>query len=88
MIWRSVVVACLMLLCAAPSYAQFDSANISGVVQDTTGAILPGVDLTLTNVGTKFARQAVTNEAFALLHFIAARRYVGDRTHRACRADR
>ena len=52
-----------MLLCAAPAYAQFDSANISGVVQDTTGAILPGVDVTLTNVGTKIARQAVTNEA-------------------------
>ena len=63
MSWRSVFVACLMLLCAAPAYAQFDSANISGVVQDTTGAILPGVDVTLTNVGTKIARQAVTNEA-------------------------
>lgn len=60
---RSAVVLCLMLVCAAPAYAQFDSATISGVVQDTTGAILPGVDVTLTNVGTKNARQAVTNEA-------------------------
>ena len=60
---RSLVAACLMLLFAIPAYAQFDSATISGVVQDTTGAILPGVDVTLTNVGTKIARQAVTNEA-------------------------
>ena len=60
---RRLVAACLMLLCVAPAYAQFDSATISGVVQDTTGAILPGVDVTLTNVGTKIARQAVTNEA-------------------------
>ena len=52
-----------MILCAASAHAQFDSANVSGVVQDTTGAILPGADVTLTNVGTKIARQAVTNEA-------------------------
>ena len=60
---RIAVATCVMILCAASAHAQFDSANISGVVQDTTGAILPGVDVTLTNVGTKIARQAVTNEA-------------------------
>ena len=53
----------VLLVCATSAHAQFDSATISGVVQDTTGAILPGVDITLTNVGTKIARQAVTNEA-------------------------
>ena len=55
--------AAFVLLCTSPAFAQFDSAQISGVVQDTTGAILPGVDVTLENVGTKQQRQAVTNEA-------------------------
>lgn len=55
--------AAFVLLCTSPAFAQFDSAQISGVVQDTTGAVLPGVDVTLENVGTKQQRQAVTNEA-------------------------
>ena len=61
--WRIALVVGVFVMCATSAHAQFDSANISGVVQDTTGAILPGVDVTLTNVGTKIARQAVTNEA-------------------------
>jgi hypothetical protein len=62
--WRFVAATCVaFLLCAASADAQFDSAQISGVVQDTTGAVLPGVDVTLMNVGTRIERQAVTNEA-------------------------
>ena len=67
--WRSYELAlcrrrmCVMVLCAASAHAQFDSAQISGVVQDSTGAVLPGVDVTLVNVGTRIERQAVTNEA-------------------------
>ena len=60
--WRLVVAACVIVLCASSAHAQFDSAQISGVVQDTTGAVLPGVDVTLVNVGTRSERQAVTNE--------------------------
>ena len=64
MTWRFVAATCVVVLfCAASANAQFDSAQISGVVQDSTGAVLPGVDVTLTNVGTKIERQAVTNEA-------------------------
>ena len=51
------------MLCASSAHAQFDSAQISGVVQDSTGAVLPGVDVTLVNVGTRNERQTVTNEA-------------------------
>jgi hypothetical protein len=48
---------------ALPVHAQFDSAQVSGAVQDATGAVLPGVDVTLVNVGTSNERTAVTNEA-------------------------
>ncbi|HZM94948.1 MAG TPA: carboxypeptidase-like regulatory domain-containing protein [Vicinamibacterales bacterium] len=61
--WRSVVATWVIVLCATSAHAQFDSAQISGVVQDTTGAVLPGVDIVLVNVGTRIERQAVTNEA-------------------------
>jgi carboxypeptidase family protein len=63
MSWRTAVITFLIVLCAASARAQFDSAQISGVVKDTTNAVLPGVDVTLTNVGTKIERYAVTNEA-------------------------
>jgi Carboxypeptidase regulatory-like domain len=63
MSWRTAVATCLILACAATAHAQFDSAQISGVVKDSTNAVLPGVDVTLTNVGTKLERHAVTNEA-------------------------
>jgi hypothetical protein len=62
---RAVVATTLLLLFAVSAHAQFDTAQVSGVVQDTTGAVLPGVDVTLVNVGTKIERQTVTNDAGA-----------------------
>ena len=56
MTWRLGLATCLLIGCAATASAQFDSATISGVVKDTTNAVLPGVDVTLTNVGTKISR--------------------------------
>ncbi len=61
--WRSAVAMCVVLLVAASADAQFDSAQVSGVVRDTTGAVLPGVDVTLVDAGTSNERRAVTNEA-------------------------
>ncbi len=62
-LFATLRVAALVLLGTAPAFAQFDSAQISGTVQDSTRAVLPGVDVTLVNVGTKQQRQAVTNDA-------------------------
>jgi hypothetical protein len=63
MVWRAVVVLCMLIGWAVSAHAQFDSANVSGVVQDASGGVLPGVDVTLTNVGTNLERRGVTNEA-------------------------
>ena len=61
--WRTPVAVCLVILCAATASAQFDSAQVSGVVQDTSGGVLPGVDVVLVADGTGLERRAVTNEA-------------------------
>jgi hypothetical protein len=58
----SATASLFVLLSATPARAQFDSAQISGVVQDSSGAVLPGVDVILVNIGTKQQRQAVTND--------------------------
>src|SRR4051794_5603332 len=51
------------LLLPRPARAQFDTAQVSGVIEDTSGAVLPGVDVVLVNEGTRLERHAVTNEA-------------------------
>jgi len=52
-----------VLLVAAPASAQFDTAQVSGAIQDNSGGVLPGVDVVLVAVGTGLERRAVTNEA-------------------------
>jgi hypothetical protein len=53
---------CLAL--AAPAWAQSQAANgaIEGTITDSSGGVLPGVTVTLTNVETGTERTVVTNE--------------------------
>jgi hypothetical protein len=52
-----------LLFIATPASAQFDTAQVSGVIQDGTGGVLPGVDVVLVATGTGLERRAVTNES-------------------------
>jgi len=52
-----------LLLLAPPAWAQFDTAQVSGTILDTSGGALPGVDVVLVAEGTGLERRAVTNEA-------------------------
>jgi hypothetical protein len=60
-------IAVLVVVCAlAPgSVSAQTTAEISGRVTDATGAVLPGVDITLTRVDTGTTRSAVTNDTGA-----------------------
>ena len=40
----------LMVLFAGRAFSQVDQGTIAGIVQDTSGAVIPGADVTLTNV--------------------------------------
>lgn len=63
------LVAALALFRAAPAMAQVTTAEVSGVVTDASGGVLPGVTVTATNVGTGFTRTSVSTEKgrYALL---------------------
>src|SRR5215470_11479670 len=57
----------LALLCVAvfgllPAFAQTE-ASMSGVIHDPSGAVIPGVSVTVTNPATNFVRMAISNEA-------------------------
>src|SRR5690349_17361462 len=56
--------AVLLVLTTSTALAQA-TGQITGRVTDATGAVLPGVDVTLTRTDTGVARQAVTNETGA-----------------------
>jgi hypothetical protein len=58
----STVLAALVLGSAFELIAQVTTATIYGVVSDTSGAVLPGANVTVTNQGTNLARQIVSDE--------------------------
>jgi hypothetical protein len=51
-----------VLLTAAGSFAQFESAEVLGTVHDATGAVVPKAAVTLLNQDTGIAAKAVTDE--------------------------
>ncbi len=53
--------AAVLLLCAAATPAQNISSSLSGTVQDSLGAVFPGVEISLASVQTGFTRTARTN---------------------------
>jgi hypothetical protein len=56
------VVVLLLTLAALPAYAQFDRGQISGVVKDQQGGVVPGATVTATHLGRKLSTAVVTND--------------------------
>jgi hypothetical protein len=54
---------CVLALSAAPMFAQTNTGRVTGTVTDATGAVIPGVDITVRNPATGLIRNAVTNES-------------------------
>jgi hypothetical protein len=53
--------ALIILLTAGAASAQLSTAELSGRVTDTSGAVLPGVTVTMTQTDTQAARTAITD---------------------------
>jgi len=62
--FRSILLtAALLLAGGGASYAQVLKAQILGTISDQSGAVMPGVKITITDVRTNFQRSADTNDA-------------------------
>ena len=59
-----VIALLVSFLSCAQAWAQA-SAQISGVVKDPSGAVLPGAEITATQTETRIARMTVSNETGA-----------------------
>ena len=57
----AVLAACAAMASVAPASAQSATATIEGTVVDQSGALLPGVTVTITEVDTGTQRVAVTD---------------------------
>src|SRR3954471_9767847 len=57
-----LVITAMIGLSSSSLRAQVTTATLYGVVQDTSGAILPGVNVTVTHQGTNLTRETVSDE--------------------------
>jgi hypothetical protein len=53
----------LLLLFSSAAFAQLATADILGTVSDATGAVVPGANITLTNLGTNETRTGQSNSS-------------------------
>ena len=60
---RSKFIRLMLMLCltAAPCLAQVSTATITGVVQDSAGALVPGAQVVVTQTQTNGTAEAVTD---------------------------
>ena len=60
---KTIFMTCLFVVAvAAASYGQTVSGTIVGNVKDTSGAVIPKVNVTITNQATSVSQETVTNE--------------------------
>ena len=57
-----LVLLAMLLQPAGQAGGQVTTATLYGVVHDTSGAILPGVNVTVTHEGTNLVRETVSDE--------------------------
>src|SRR5256885_7143206 len=64
-IMKKSIVAILFLFLSTDAFTQTTNATLGGTVSDSTGALIPGVMITATNVATGIVTTVVTNESGA-----------------------
>ena len=58
--WRPLTFALTLLLNSASTFGQSSTGTIVGTIRDSSGAVLPGVSVTIRNEGTNSTRDVVT----------------------------
>ena len=59
----SVPLVAALLVLALPAAAQISTATVNGTVRDSTGAVIPGAEVSISNVETGVEQQAASNTA-------------------------
>ena len=56
-------IAAVFLLAAATAVAQTDRSTLRGTVTDPTGALVPGADITITEVATNIEARRISSDS-------------------------
>ena len=59
---RFIPILLVLAVTISPAWAQVTSATIQGTVTDSTGGVLPGVDITVTHLDTNSVRVGITDD--------------------------
>ena len=59
---RFMLLSLVLILALAPAAYSQVASRITGSVEDQTGAVIPGVNVTLTNVNTNVSQSTSSNE--------------------------
>lgn len=60
-VWLTLIAAAWFALSGTAAWAQFESASVLGYVKDSSGAAVPGSNVTLTNAGTGIQQTKATD---------------------------
>ena len=60
--FRLIPILLVLAVTISPAWAQVTSATILGTVTDSTGGVLPGVDVTVTHLDTNSVRMGLTDD--------------------------
>ena len=58
--WGFLALAALLMLTSRAAFAQYDSGSVIGVIQDATGAVIPGANISAVNKNTGVTATAVS----------------------------
>src|SRR5262245_38672927 len=61
--FRAPFLAIAFFAISVSAFAQGFQGGLRGAVRDAGGAVVPGVEITLTNEGTNLSRSAISNES-------------------------
>ena len=59
--WKGL--ACLAVLLPALLFGQVDTGVLSGTIYDNSGAVIPGANVALLNVGTNYSLELTSNQS-------------------------
>jgi Carboxypeptidase regulatory-like domain/TonB-dependent Receptor Plug Domain len=59
---RVLLLSAVLVISSGLNWAQDATGRIAGTVTDSTGAVVPGVQITITNISTAVSRKATTNQ--------------------------
>src|SRR5687767_12049998 len=61
-IYSFLAVLVALALASVPAFPQSGTGSVAGTVKDSVGSVIPGADITITNIDTNVVRKGISSE--------------------------